>query len=141
MRRALVLAVVSAWFAVVGAPPVSADDKTIEAKGTIAWEPNAVNASVGDVVEWKLGAGRHGVRITNWADVKDNVEVMMVQGQQPFNATDGRNDDPTNTAGKVLLRVKIKSVPTGAAEIDFNCIVHGNAMKGKVSIAAAKEGK
>jgi hypothetical protein len=41
---------------------------------------------VGDVIEWKLGSGTRGVRITNWAAVKDNVEVEQVNGQQPFNA-------------------------------------------------------
>jgi hypothetical protein len=42
--------------------------------------------------------------------VKDHVEVETVDGQQSFNATDGRNDDPTGTAGKVLLQLTIKSL-------------------------------
>jgi plastocyanin len=109
-------------------------EKTIEAKATIAWDPAALTVAVGDVIEWKLGAGIHGVRITNWAAVKDNVEVVNVAGQQPFNAATGKNDDSTDTAGKVLLRLKIKAVPAAPAEITYNCIVHGADMKGKVTI-------
>ena len=39
---------------------------------------------------------------------------------------------PTGSAGKVLLRLKIKSAPAGAGEIQFNCIIHGAPMSGKV---------
>jgi plastocyanin len=136
MNRKLVVAVLWVVCAVVGTPAASAAEKTIEAKFPPKWEPNTTNASVGDVIVWKIGNRSHGVRITNWADVKDHVEVVTVEGQQPFNATEGRNDDPTDTAGKVLLQLKIKSPPEGSGEIQFNCIVHGNAMKGTVSVAA-----
>jgi plastocyanin len=114
--------------------------KTIEAKivdGEPVWQPDEISASVGDEVKWKLASGRHGVRITNWAAVKDHVEVETVQGQQPFNATSGENDDSTNTVGKVLLQLKIKSVPPAPGSITFECIVHGSMMSGKVSVAAA----
>jgi cytochrome oxidase Cu insertion factor (SCO1/SenC/PrrC family) len=119
----------------VGASAASAAEKTIEATFPPKWEPRTTNASVGDVILWKIGNGNHGVRITNWADVKDHVEVVTVEGQQPFNATNGRNDDPTDTAGKVLLQLKIKSPPEGSGEIQVNSIVHGNAMKGTVSVS------
>jgi len=141
MNRELVLAVLSVLGAVVGTSTVSAAEKTIEAKAPMNWEPNKTGASVGDVVEWKLGAGTpgsHGVRITNWAAVKDHVEVETVAGQQPFNATKGRNDDPTDTAGKVLLRLKVKSAPP--AEITYNCIKHGVAMSGKITLSAPPAG-
>jgi protein SCO1/2 len=124
-------------------PEGSATVKTIEAKiadGTPTWQPGDISASVGDEVEWKLSSGEHGVRITNWAAVKDHVEVETVQGQQPFDATSGRNADPTDTVGQVLLRLKIKSVPPAPASITFNCIVHGRIMSGKVSVAAASAG-
>jgi cytochrome oxidase Cu insertion factor (SCO1/SenC/PrrC family)/plastocyanin len=117
----------------------AAAEKAIEATTTDSrhfWQPNDISASVGDVVEWKLGSGTHGVRITNWAAVKDHVEVETVAGQQPFNATTGRNDNSTNTAGRVLLRLKINSVPPAPSEITYNCIVHGNIMRGKVSLQA-----
>jgi protein SCO1/2 len=127
----------------VGADAGAAAEKTIEARttdGGVAWQPNAISASVGDVVQWKLGVGTHGLRITNWAAVKDHVEVEPVAGQQPFNTTTGRNDNPTSTAGQVLLRLKITSLPSAPAEITFNCIVHGVIMTGKVSVTAASAG-
>jgi plastocyanin len=113
--------------------------KTIEAKmidGEPTWQPDDISASVGDEVEWKLGNGRHGVRITNWAAVKAHVEVETVAGQKPFDATTGENGEPTSTAGQVLLRLKIESVPPAPAEITYECIVHGNMMVGKVSLTA-----
>jgi ketosteroid isomerase-like protein/plastocyanin len=130
----------SFWGAIVAASALSAAEASIEAKtenGNQLWQPKDTSASVGDVIEWKLDSGTHGVRITNWADVKGHVDVEMVAGQQPFNATTGRNDNSTNTAGKVLLRIKLKSVPAAPAEIKFNCIVHGAAMNGTVTVAAA----
>jgi plastocyanin len=117
--------------------------KTIEAKivdGEPVWQPDNISASVGDEVEWKLTSGRHGVRITNWAAVKDHVEVETVQGQQPFNATTGENDHSTNTVGQVLLRLKIESVPPAPGSITFECIVHGSMMSGEVSVVAANPG-
>jgi len=126
-----------AW---AGGGKSAAAEKTIEAKATIAWDPAALTVAVGDVIEWKVGGGTHGVRITNWAAVKDNVEVVTVDGQEPFNAETGKtiNDDGTSTAGKLLLRLKIKTVPPAPAEITYNCVVHGAVMKGKVTITAAK---
>jgi plastocyanin len=135
--------------AVVAASTMLASAKTIDANTGAAaenaieaittdsrhfWQPNDMSASVGDLVEWKLGSGVHGVRITNWAAVKDHVEVETVASQQPFNATTGRNDNSTNTAGQVLLRLKINSVPPAPSEITYNCIVHGITMRGKVSL-------
>lgn len=121
------------------APAEMATVKKIEAKSHTAWEPNSVNATVGEFVEWKMGAGSpgsHGVRITNWAAVKAHVEIVPVVGQQPFNEANGRNDNPTTTAEKVLVRFKIKSVPPAPGEITFNCIVHGDVMSGKVTVTA-----
>ncbi len=121
----------------------SATVKTIEGQiinGKPIWQPKAISASVGDEVEWKVGFGQHGVLITNWAAVKDHVEVETVQGQQPFDATSGQNKGSTKTVGQVLLRLKIKSLPPAPAEITFHCIVHGPPMKGKVSVAAASAG-
>jgi hypothetical protein len=114
--------------------------KTIEAtllNGKPTWQPDDTRASVGDEVEWKIASGLHGVRITNWSAVKDHVEVETVQGQQPFDATSGKNTHSTATVGQVLLLLKIKSIPPAPASITFECIVHGNHMTGKVSIAAA----
>lgn len=108
----------------------------IEARSDRTWRPSDVTAAPGDVIEWKICAGRHGVRITNWADVKDHVEVQAVAGQQPFNATTGQNDASSETAGQVLLRLTIRSVPTATPEIKFDCIVHGAAMSGKVTVSA-----
>ena len=137
--------------AVVAASTMLASAKTIDANAGAAaeiaieaittdsrhfWQPNDISASVDDVVEWKLGSGTHGVRITNWAAVRDHVEVETVAGQQPFNATTGRNDNSTNTAGRVLLRLTINSVPPAPSEITYNCIVHGNIMRGKVPLQA-----
>ena len=129
--------------ALVRTPEGSATVKTIEAKiidGKPTWQPGDISASVGDEVEWKLASGPHGVRITNWSTVKDHVEVATVQGQQPFNATSGQNDNRTEQVGQVLLRLKIKSVPPAPAAITFNCIVHGIRMSGKVSVVAASAG-
>jgi len=109
--------------------------KTIETKAPMSWVPNGTSASVGEEIEWKMGAGtpgRHGVEITNWDTVKEHVDVVNVAGQQPFNATTGRNDSSTTTANKVLLRLRIKSVPP--ANITFQCIVHLEAMTGEVSV-------
>src|SRR5439155_1099706 len=130
MKRKLVLAVLSAWAGLVGTSSGWASEKTVEAKAPMVWQPNTDSASVGDVVEWKLGTGTHGVRITNWNDVKGAVDVEMVAGQQPFNEKTGQNDKPTKSADQVLLRLKIKAVPPAPAEIQFNCIVHGDLMTG-----------
>lgn len=116
--------------------------KTIEAKiidGDPTWQPDNISASVGDEVQWKVTSGRHGVRITNWATVKDDVEVETVVGQHPFDATSGQTpeNNPTSTPGKVLLQLKIKSVPPAPGSITFECIVHGSMMSGQVSVAAA----
>jgi len=125
------------WASAAAMSSATAAVKTIEAKtGPNVWAPAAVTAAVGDVIEWKLGAGTHGVRITNWAAVKDHVEVEMVAGQEPFDATTGQNPNSTNTAGKVLLRLKVKTVPPSPAEITYNCIVHGAGMAGKVTVTA-----
>jgi plastocyanin len=141
MNRKLVLAVVSVLGVVIGSSAVSAAEKTIEAiidgGGNPVWQPMNTPAAVGDEVEWKLGNGPHGVRITNWSDVKDHVEVVTVMGQQPFDATRGRNVNSTDVAGKVLLRLKIKSIPANG-RIEFNCIVHGSTMAGTVSFATAE---
>ena len=71
--------------AVVATSTMLASAKTIEANAGAAaelaieaittgsrhsWQPNDISASVDDVVEWKLGLGTHGVRITNWAAVR-----------------------------------------------------------------------
>ncbi|MGC1273426.1 MAG: hypothetical protein WBC44_06930 [Planctomycetaceae bacterium] len=104
----------------------------------MTWDPDDVNASVGDVIEWKMGAGNpgdHGVRITNWATVKDHVEVEQGDDRQRFNEMTGRNDTPTDIAERLLLRLKVKSAPPAPAEIKYNCIVHGLTMSGKVSVS------
>src|SRR5258707_960510 len=97
--------------------------------GESRWQPNEMSAAVGDVIEWRLGSGTHGVRITNWAAVKDHVEIETVTGQQPFNATAGSNDNASSSADQMLLRLKITSVLPTLAEITYNCIIHGAAMK------------
>src|SRR5262249_52299945 len=87
---------------------------TIEAKSPTEWAPKSLRALVGDRLMWKIGgssAGKHGLRITNWDKIKEFVEVEPVEGEEPFNATTGQNDGSTETAGKVLARVKIKSEP------------------------------
>ena len=136
MNRRLVLAAYFTWAALVGTSTVSAAERTIEAKAPMKWEPSTLSATVGDVVEWKIASGTHGVRITNWAAVKDHVEVETVSGQQPFNAMTGQNSASTSTAGQVLLRLKIKSAPPAPAKITYDCIVHGTLMKGEVTVAA-----
>jgi hypothetical protein len=141
MNRELILAVFLVCRALVGTSTLSAAEKTIEGvtgRDGFFWQPVNTDAFVGDVIEWKNSVGHHGLRITNWADVKPHVEIETVAGQQPFNARTGRNGDSTNAAGKVLLRLKINSVPPEA--IEFNCIVHGNEMSGQVSVAATPPG-
>ena len=38
-------------------------------------------------------------------------------------------------AGKILLRLKIKSVPKSTSEIKFACIIHDDTMTGTAAIA------
>src|SRR4051794_5796678 len=118
MDRVLVLAVLLGLGAVVGTSTVVGAEDTVGVNGPHNWEPNKTGAAVGGVGARMRGGGRpgsHGVRITNRAAVKAHVEVETVAGQQPFNATKGRNDAPTDTAGKVLLRLKVKSAPAAPA--------------------------
>jgi plastocyanin len=141
MNRALLLAVFLVWRALADTSTLSAGEKTIEgftASGKFFWQPVDTDAFVGDVIEWKNGVGDHGLRITNWADVNPHVDIETVAGQQPFNARTGRNGSSTNTSGKLLLRLKIKSVPPAA--IKFDCIVHGVSMSGTVTVAATPPG-
>ena len=70
-----------------GAPAAPKVVKAEISDGSPVWQPNNVGASVGDVIEWSVGSGFHGLRITNWAAVKDHVEIETVQGQQSFDAT------------------------------------------------------
>ncbi len=141
MNRTLVLAVLSVCIVMVGSSAVSAAQQTIvaiiDSNGNPVWNPMTTNVSVGDEVEWQIGNGLHGVRVTNWAQVKNNVDIVTITGQQPFNATTGKNDNPTDTAGKVLLHLKINSVPP-SGQLTFNCIVHGNAMTGTVSVSSTE---
>lgn len=119
-------------------PASAAEAKsTIEAKSPMKWESNALRALVGDVIEWKMGAGtpgRHGVRIANWTAVKDYVEVEKVDGQQPFDAATGQNVSSTTIAGKVLLRLKVKSEPQTPLRLTYECIEHGDQMIGELSL-------
>jgi cytochrome oxidase Cu insertion factor (SCO1/SenC/PrrC family) len=118
----------------------AAADKTIELKAANNLQPKATGALVGDVIEWKVGAGssgRHGVRITNWEAVKDHVEVETVAGQQPFEAGTGKNRTSTTAVGKVLLRLKVKSVPP--EKITYESVVPGDP-PGEVSVGQRHPG-
>jgi cytochrome oxidase Cu insertion factor (SCO1/SenC/PrrC family) len=117
--------------------------KTIEARSPTEWTPRSLRALVGDRVVWKIGgasAGKHGLQITNWEVVKPFVEVESVEGQEPFNAATGRNDGSTEAAGKVLVRLKIKSEPAVPTKITYNCWVQGKAMAGDVLLGQQHTG-
>lgn len=140
MNRRFALAALLMSAALFGTSMVSAAEVSIHTKNPTSWDPPAASAKVNDVVEWKIGSApvhSHGVRITNWAAVKDHVEVETVAGQEKFDAEAGKTKNPngTNVDGKVLLRLKIKSVLPAPGKITYNCIVHGNIMKGDVSVA------
>jgi len=118
----------------------TAADKTIEVMAATNRQPIAANALVGDVIEWKVGprsSGTHGVRITNWDAVKNYVEVVPVDDQQPFKATTGENETATAAPGKVLLRLSVKSVPP--EKIAYESIVPGDP-PGEVSVGQRHSG-
>ena len=120
-----------------------ATGKTIETIAPENWQPNLINALVGDVVEWKLGAGmsgKHGVVITNWDQVKDYVEVDTITDHQEFDETTGRNKNSTDIPGRVLLRLKIVSDPRTPLKIMYKCKEYGDAMAGKVSVGQQHTG-
>jgi len=142
MYRELIMIFVLVCGTLVGTSKMSAAEKIIEARAPNNWELAATTAFVGDVVEWKMGSadpenpdipGDHGLRITNWDDVKNDVEVVTVLGQQRFDAAIGENIASTNTPDKVLLRLKIKAIPR--VRIKFECIVHLGDMVGTVTVA------
>jgi cytochrome oxidase Cu insertion factor (SCO1/SenC/PrrC family)/peroxiredoxin len=113
---------------------------TIEAKSPTEWAPRSLRALVGDRLVWKIGedsSGTHGLRITNWDKVKQFVEVDPVDG---FNATSGQNDRSTGMAGKVLVRLMIKSEPPVPTKITYDCTEHGPAMAGSVSLGQQHTG-
>lgn len=139
MTRKLAVAAVSIGCALIGTSLAPAADQTIQATAPNVWQPSTISVAVGDTVTWVFNdavtTDGHGVEITNWNNVKGNVEVQTVTGQIPFNSVTGANDNPSTTVNQVLLRLKIKTLPS--SDITYDCIVHGQAMSGTVSVTAA----
>ena len=139
MTRKLVLAAYIISSALLVTSNVSAAEKIIEATPSIKWAPKVTNTVVGDVIVWRIAdeedPGLHGLRITNWAAVKDHVEEDLVPGQPSFfDLTKGENVAKTSERNKGLLRLRIISVPPAPAKITFNCMQHGSIMSGEVKV-------
>lgn len=108
------------------APPAA--PKKISAVVPPAWNPNAVELKEGERVEFVIQSGPHGVTIPNWTAAKEFLEVEFAAQPPTF------PEPAASTSPNAMLRLRVKKAPDQPVPVDFICTVHGNAMKGKLTL-------
>lgn len=111
-----------------------ADATILGLSGPNRWADNEEEAQVGEEIAWVIGSGFHGVRITNWEDIKDHVEIVEAFGDLKSFLQNGENSQATATADTVLLRLRVKSLPDDEV-IEYDCIIHGSRMSGSIAVS------
>jgi plastocyanin len=119
------------------AQKVKGDVKKVQAlTGPNRWDPPKLAVKVGDVVEWSVAAGLHGLAFNDWDKGKqvlervDGLEIKAFDFKPPTQATHAEGEG--SKKGTLLLRARVKTIPKGMTEIPFFCTVHGPNMTGKL---------
>ena len=93
-----------------------------------AWSPNAVDLKEGELVEFVIQTGPHGVVIPKWTEAKEFLEVEF--GPQP----PAFPEPAASTSQNAMLRLRVKKAPDQPLTVEFFCAVHGPGMKGKLTL-------
>jgi len=104
----------------------------------LRWENNTAQIEIGEEIQWVNGSGPHGLRITNWNDVRDSIEVIDAHGSSENFRQTGETTS-SSSINRVYARLRINSLPAETDTIEYNCVLHGNAMAGTVQIIPATE--
>ena len=103
------------------------------------WRPKETVIKVGDVIEWHVKAGTHGVIFKDWSVaskiLKVDTSVSMKIGPQP-----GFDDPAQGTAAitvkgdqsQLLVRATVMAVPASPRDIEFICTHDKDKMSGKL---------
>lgn len=115
---------------------------TIKTVAGNKWDPAETKVKDGDIVEWTVDQGFHGLAFKDGKKARDvldfqkgGFEVKMQKGfKPPIEAThdDGDGTDKKGQKDGFLVRAKVKAVPQGVTEVPFFCTVHGEKMGGKL---------
>lgn len=120
-----------------GTPPV----KKIEGFAPMTWSPAEVTVQPGDVVEWTVASGTHGVMFADWAKAQQVLEVQpesLPFGAQGYDApAQGTMALAATPGGILLVRAKVKAIPAGMTEVSFFCTAHDTFMSGKLKLQGA----
>lgn len=118
--------------------------KKIEGVAPMTWEPKELTVKPGDMVEWSVKSGLHGVVFTDWDKAKQVLEPVGGLPILPNGFKPPAQATHTNGAGAgkgtLLFRAKVKAIPAGMTEVPFFCTVHGTTMDGKLKLEAAAAG-
>ncbi|QGQ29650.1 hypothetical protein [Gimesia maris] len=106
--------------------------------GNQSWIVNGIPAAnldvkAGQIIEWRVREGFHGLRFTSWARDRKHIAVIK-DGDIGFMHLLGRNPTASKVENDVMLRVRIDDADVGT-EIPFSSLVHPS-MKGKLTVIA-----
>src|SRR5436305_377470 len=100
-----------------GAQPVP--KKVAGFSGPPRWERVETAVQIGDIVEWSVGGGTHGVMFNDWGKAQQVLEPVggLTIGPQPGFAAPAQGTEARAGAGTLLLRARVKAVPAGMTEV------------------------
>jgi len=149
LRYRMVVACVVAGLAIA---LTGADDKKEEKveKATVTikaiggkniWDPDGPTVKEGDIVEWTIDSGTHGLAFEDGKKAREvlefqkgGFEVKMQDFAAPIEATHKKNQgaEKKDLKDGFLVRAKVKAIPKGMTELPFFCTRHGTGMSGKL---------
>lgn len=103
------------------------------------WGSRETAVRVGDVVEWHVKKGTHGVMFKDWGIASkvlkiDKSESLKI-GTQPGIPSPEQGTVALTAGGdrsRLLVRATIQAIPLSVHEIDFFCTRDGEKMSGKL---------
>ena len=123
--------------------PVVLFIEAMETGATKEWRPKESVVKVGDIIEWHVKAGTHGVMFKDWAVaskvLKIDKSASMKIGPQPGFSDSAQGTEAITVKGnesRLLVRATVLAIPTAPNDIEFVCTHDKDKMSGKLVFRA-----
>lgn len=107
---------------------------------TMEWRPQDTIVKPGDVIEWHVRRGTHGVTFKDWTFaskyLKVDTKASMKIGAQPGFDDPAQGTEAVSANGdqsRLLVRATVQAIPEDKRDIEFVCTKHRDKMSGKVT--------
>jgi uncharacterized protein YijF (DUF1287 family) len=110
-----------------------------DGKPAVQWSKTAPVVHPGDIVQWKVDSGTHGLMFLDFAQAQQALEILpggLAIGPQPGFDPPAQGTPGSSVQGQLLAQACIKNIPPGITEVPFECTIHKTAMTGKLVLMA-----